>query len=153
MWEFWALWLFSLMLRGLGIIGFGLTLITACIASTVPFVGVLWFIYGSVFSLTLYGAGQFVLLMMSIHDSSSRTSGILGIRGRRPAAPRPDDPHPVQYTQEPDASPRPMGYSRRYRPAPPDVPADDPRHVRTYRRQVVYRDAPESRIPRPKAKG
>lgn len=81
--RYWALWLFSLVLRGLGVVGLVLTLITACIASAVPFVGVLWFIYGALASLSVYGAGQFIVLMMSIHENSMRAAGVLSPRRRQ----------------------------------------------------------------------
>lgn len=150
--RYWALWVLSLIFRGLGIIAFVLTFIFSCLTIAVPVVGILWFVYGVISSLTIYGFGQFILLLLSLQDSSYRTASIMSIRA--PKVPKPSiDPSSDVDWQTEAPEPAPIGYTRRFRPPAPEVPPDDPRRPRTYRKDEVSSNIPDSRLPRPKSKG
>lgn len=78
--KFWTLWLLSVILRVMGVFAFVVTLITSCAALAVPYAGFFWLVSGLIGSLAVYAAGQFIILMISIHDSSRAIDGLLRIR-------------------------------------------------------------------------
>lgn len=125
--RYWALWLLSLIFRGLGIVSFVLTLVFSCLTIAIPIVGVLWFVYGIVSSLTIYGFGQFILLMLSLQDSSQRTSSIVGVRARRPT-PRPDSSVHGVWADDPPSSTQDWvrAPAQRNNTPAPSVPKDTP---------------------------
>lgn len=112
-------------------------------------------LHGIFYSLALYAIGQSFSAIFEMKRESEAITRVIMSRLNKRAdsiSQAPTDPTISVEWQTVNGS-RPLGYSRRYRPPSPEVPEDDPRRVRTYRRDPIVRDAPESRIPRPKAKG
>jgi len=147
--DFWALWVMSLVLRGLAIMMFAVTLLTSCFALSIPIAGVLTFIYGFTVSLSVYAAGQMILLWISLHNSGARMAGLLQVRRPRTPQPSSDD---ASYRDDriatQDNRPNWVRAPAQRRPPRPDVPQDDPRAPRPHRPRTITSKAQGYREPR-----
>lgn len=115
---------------------------------------------GVLYAVALYALGQAcVLLIDAWYDGQLTAKAIFSrIGAKRPTAatgePQLDwkstdnDPSDALVSKR-----ETLGYSRRFRQPAPQVPPDDPRRPRTYRKDEVTSNVPDSRLPRPKSKG
>lgn len=178
--RYWAAWVSSWVLRGLAFIiaGSWLMLVLSVVLDEIGVIPLrdidqqaylLWMICGLPTALVVFGLGQGLSLLIEVHDRQERL--INSLTRRRSAAVStastaaveeegvaPTAPQPYRLWRRADDPTAFTARELRFRrmaskPAVPEAEPEDPRRVRVYTKQVIVTDAPESRIPRPKAKG